>query len=101
MVDIGYDGDELCECCIQVLKNIVVCSFFELEGLDKVEVWIGMCLLMLVGLLMLGCVGYFNLWMNFGQGSFGFIFVVGSVVVLGVLIDNQMLDIFLEGFIWK
>ena len=35
MVDIGYDGDELRECRIQALKNIVARSFPELEGLDE------------------------------------------------------------------
>ncbi len=101
MVDIGYDGDELRECRIQALKNIVARSFPELEGLDEAEVWTGMRPSTPAGPPMLGRAGYPNLWMNLGQGSLGFTLAAGSAVVLGALIDNQMPDISLEGLTWK
>ncbi|QGV89840.1 FAD-dependent oxidoreductase [Klebsiella pneumoniae] len=101
MVDIGYDGDELRECRIQALKNIVARSFPELEGLDKAEVWTGMRPSTPAGPPMLGRAGYPNLWMNLGRGSLGFTLAAGSAVVLGALIDNQMPDISLEGLTWK
>ncbi|UMX54581.1 FAD-dependent oxidoreductase [Escherichia coli] len=102
MVDIGYDGDELRECRIQALKNIVARSFPELEGAGR-----GRSLDRHAPVnasrpaSMLGRAGYPNLWMNLGQGSLGFTLAAGSAVVLGALIDNQMPDISLEGPTWK
>ncbi|WP_329502871.1 D-amino acid dehydrogenase [Klebsiella aerogenes] len=101
MVDIGYDGEEIRDCRVQALKNIVANSFPDLQGLDEAEAWTGMRPSTPAGPPMLGRAGYQNLWMNLGQGSLGFTLAAGSAVILGALLDGEAPAISLDGLTWK
>lgn len=70
----------LCDCVIvlKLLKN------FYLQGVDlvKVEYWVGLCFMILDGVLFIGVICYVNLWFNVGYGFNGWIMVCGFLVII-------------------
>lgn len=71
--------------------------FLQGGDFDVVVEWVGMCLVMFIGVLLVGNGGYCNFWFNFGYGVFGFILVCGSGCLLVEQIGCCLLSIDIFG----
>lgn len=73
---VGFDL-LLLQCCCEILELVV--RDFYLKGGDLlcVQFWIGLCLVMLDGMLVIGVMLFCNLYFNIGYGMLGWIMVCG------------------------
>lgn len=99
MVEIvGFNKVLLQQCC-EILE-MVVCDLFLCGGyVEQVIFWMGLWLMMLDGMLVVGCIVYKNLWFNIGYGMFGWIMVCGFGQFISDLIFGCMLVIFYDDLV--
>lgn len=77
MVEIvGFDK-KLCVVCCEMLEMCVNDLFLGGGDMLKVMFWMGLCLMMLDGMLIVGCMLVLNLFLNIGYGMFGWMMLCG------------------------
>lgn len=106
MVEVGGFDLFLLLCCCVIFEKVVCDLYLEGGDLSCVEFWIGLCLVMFDGILVIGVMFYCNLFFNIGYGIFGWMMVCGfgcyfvdlmSVCQLQISIEG--LDIFCYGYV--
>lgn len=84
-------------CCCEILEMIIIDFYFEGGDISQVIFWIGLCLVILDGILIVGVICYCNLFFNIGYGILGWIMVCGLGCYLVDLMVKKCLQISIEG----
>lgn len=101
MVDIGYGKQGVRPKRIAALKQNVMQTFPQLEGIEQAIEWSGLRPSTPEGPPILGRTPFNNLWLNVGHGSLGFTLAAGSAEVIADLITDHRSVINLEGLTLK